>query len=55
MTPKPKSIRVELPDDMYAELKAMCTHRGELSYLVRRGIALIIDLRKQETKGTDDK
>ena len=37
-----KHIRLALPNELYDELKALSTHHGHLSHLLRRGVRLVI-------------
>ena len=37
-----KNIRIQLIDELHAELKALATHQGHLSALIRRGVRLVI-------------
>lgn len=36
------SIRIQITDELHDELKALATHHGHLSALIRRGIKLVI-------------
>jgi len=40
-------LRVKIDSDLHRRLKAVCTHRGELSYLVRQGIDAVVTRREQ--------
>ena len=43
-----KTITVQLEDTLHDRLKAICSHHGELSYFIRKGIRLVVELREQE-------
>jgi len=50
MTNKSKKVhylRVKIDSDLHRRLKAVCTHRGELSYLIRQGIDAVVTRREQ--------
>jgi len=37
-----KSIRIQITEELHDQLKALSTHHGHLSALIRRGIRLVI-------------
>lgn len=43
-----KSIRFQLDDSTHKKLRDLCSHHGELSHLIRRGVELIIKQKEQE-------
>lgn len=43
-----KTITVQLEDTLHDRLKAICSHHGELSYFIRKGIRMIVELKEQE-------
>jgi hypothetical protein len=45
-----KSLRLDLPEALYDELKALCTHRGELVHLIREGVKMIIYYETEKRK-----
>ena len=53
-----KSIRIQIHDDLHTRLKALCSHQGELSHLIRQGVRLIVVAKEREkellTKSKED-
>ena len=45
-----KSMRLDLPEALYDELKALCTHRGELVHLIREGVKMIVHYETERRK-----
>jgi hypothetical protein len=49
-----KTIRIQLEDPWHERLKALCTHHGEFSHLIRQGIRLIIKQKEQENQNAPE-
>jgi len=49
-----KTIRFQLEDSWHDRLKALCTHHGELSHLIRQGVRLIIKQKEQENRDDNE-
>uniref|UniRef100_A0A6M3IJ31 Uncharacterized protein n=1 Tax=viral metagenome TaxID=1070528 RepID=A0A6M3IJ31_9ZZZZ len=47
-----RNIRVQIPKDLHDDLMALCTHHGQLSFLVREGIRLVVQKRRRELGAT---
>lgn len=43
-----KNIRFQLDDSTHKKLRDLCSHHGELSHLIRRGVELVIKQKEQE-------
>lgn len=43
-----KKIQFQLDDNTYSRLRAVCSHHGEMSHIIRKGVRLIITTREKE-------
>ena len=49
-----KHIRLTIDEQLYKRLTSLCTHHGEMTYIIREGIRMVVRFKENQRKEAMD-